>query len=255
MNCKKLIILLILTVLGLKNYAQNQDAEALLKKANDEYQNKDYVLAAQLYEQLLSQGYVAEELNFNLGNAYYKSENYALAILNYERAIKQNPDFEDAKTNLKFANLHLRDKIASIPESNISAVFNFFVKKVSLNVWAGFTLAFLIIGLGLFLWYFFTEDYKLKKFAFSFGAVFVILSCLTLCGGFYAEGENAESTEAVIISPVVTAKSSPDDSGTDLFRVHEGLKVSIKDKSADWIEIRISDGRSGWVKMSMLEKI
>ena len=70
-------------VLGVKNYAQNQDAEALLQKANDEYQNKDYVLAAELYEQLLSQGYVASELNFNLGNAYYKSENYTLAILRY----------------------------------------------------------------------------------------------------------------------------------------------------------------------------
>jgi tetratricopeptide (TPR) repeat protein len=252
---KRIVILLIFSVLCVKNYAQNEDAAALLQKANDEYQNKDYVLAAELYEQLLSQGYVASELNFNLGNAYYKSENYTLAILNYERAIKQDPDFEDAKTNLKFANLHLRDKITAVPESNFSAVFNFFVKKVSLNVWAGLTLTFLAVGLGLFLLYFFASETKLKKFAFSFGAVFVILSVITLCNGFYAESVNSESTEAIIISPVVTAKSSPDDSGTDLFRIHEGLKVSVKDKSADWIEIRISDGRSGWVKMTCLENI
>jgi len=252
---KKIIILLVFTVLSVNVFAQNQDGEALFEKANETYAAKDYALAAELYEQLISQGFTAAELNYNLGNAYYKSEKYALAILNYERAIKQNPDFEDAKTNLKFANLHLRDKIASVPESNFSAFFNFFVKKISLNLWAGLTLIFFAIGLGLFLLYFFAVENKLRKFAFSFGSVFVIFSVLTLCGGFYAEGENAESTEAVIISPVVTAKSSPDDSGTDLFRIHEGLKVSIKDKSADWIEIRISDGRSGWVKMSMLEKI
>ncbi len=251
----KLLFIILLTFLSFKNYAQNDDAEALLQKANATYQAKDFALALELYEQLLNQGYHAPELYYNLANAYYKNENYTFAILNYERAIKAKPDFEDAKTNLKFANLHLRDNITSIPESNFSALFNFFVKKISLNLWACFTLIFLGIGLVLFALYFFAHEAKFKKFAFSFGFVFVIMSILALCGGFYAESVNSESLEAIITSPVVTAKSSPDDSGTDLFRIHEGLKVLIKDKSADWIEIRISDGRSGWVKQSALEKI
>ncbi|MBQ3689898.1 MAG: tetratricopeptide repeat protein [Bacteroidales bacterium] len=248
-----LIVFSLLVFSALK--AQNQDSEALFKKANESFCAKDFVLASQLYEQLIEQGYCAAELNYNLGNAYYKSENYPLAILNYERAIKQDPDFEDAKTNLKLANLHLRDKINSVPESNISAIFNFFVKKISLNTWAVLCLVFLAVGLGLFLLYFFAVEQKMKKFSFSFGFIFALFSILSLCGGFYAEAVNSESSEAIIISQVVTAKSSPDDSGTDLFRVHEGLKVSIKDKSADWIEIRISDGRTGWVKNSSLEKI
>ena len=35
--------------------------------------------------------------------------------------------------------------------------------------------------------------------------------------------------EAIITQGVVNAKSSPDRSGTDLFTVHEGTKVTIRD--------------------------
>ena len=73
--------------------------------------------------------------------------------------------------------------------------------------------------------------------------------------GFYADSVDANTSEAIITDTVVTAKSSPDDSGTDLFRIHEGLKVTIKDKSLDWMEIRLSDGRVGWIKASSMEII
>jgi tetratricopeptide (TPR) repeat protein len=253
----KHLVFAIIFLLGIVNnvFSQNQDSEALLQKANDSYINKDYTLAIELYEQIVNQGFTAPELNYNLGNAYYKSENYTKAILNYERAIKQNPNFDDAKNNLKLANLHLRDKINSVPESNFSALFNLVVKGISLNSWAAFTLIFLAVSLGLFLLYLFSTERKLRKFAFSFGVVFLLICFGALCLGFYSESINSQSSDAIITETVVTAKSSPDDSGTDLFRLHEGLKVSIKDKSADWIEIRIADGRVGWVKSTSLEKI
>jgi len=253
----KHLVFAIIFLLGIVNnvFSQNQDSEALLQKANDSYINKDYTLAIELYEQIVNQGFTAPELNYNLGNAYYKSENYTKAILNYERAIKQNPNFDDAKNNLKLANLHLRDKINSVPESNFSALFNLVVKGISLNSWAAFTLIFLAVSLVLFLLYLFSTERKLRKFAFSFGVVFLLFCFGALCLGFYSESINSQSSDAIITETVVTAKSSPDDSGTDLFRLHEGLKVSIKDKSADWIEIRIADGRVGWVKSTSLEKI
>lgn len=253
---KRIFLTIILFVgLAISVFAQNQDCNALFQKANDSYVNKDFKLSVELYEQLVAQGYTAPELNYNLANAYYKTENYTKAILNYERAIKLNPEFDDAKNNLKLANTHLRDQINSVPESNFSAVFDRIITGISLNTWAVFCIVFLTIGLGLFLLYFFAGEQKLKKFAFSFGFIFVVLFLTSLCLGYYTDAENSKSTEAIITDQVVTAKSSPDDSGTDLFRIHEGLKVSVKDKSADWIEIRISDGRVGWVKSEVLEKI
>ena len=53
-----------------------------------------------------------------------------------------------------------------------------------------------------------------------------------------------------------TVKSAPDDSGTELFVLHEGTKVIIKSTFADsWVEIRIADGHVGWLKASDIERI
>lgn len=235
--------------------AQNQDASALLQKANESYAAKDYKLAAELYEQIINQGVDAAELNYNLGNAYYKSGNFTKAILNYERALKKNPDFEDATNNLKLANTHLRDNLKNIPESAFSAVFERFVTSVGLNAWAVLCLVCLAVGLILFGLYFFSQTKNLRKFAFSFGCVFIILCFVNLMLGFYNKSLNQRITQAIVTEPVVTIKSSPDESGTDLFRIHEGLKVMVKDKSGDWIEIRLADGRVGWIKKYSLENI
>jgi SH3-like domain-containing protein len=61
-----------------------------------------------------------------------------------------------------------------------------------------------------------------------------------------------DSQKAVIFAPSVNGKSSPDNSGTDLFVLHEGSKVSIEDTVGEWYEIRLSDGNKGWVPASSL---
>ena len=61
--------------------------------------------------------------------------------------------------------------------------------------------------------------------------------------------------KAIIFSPLVNGKSSPDNSGTDLFVIHEGTKVTIEDEVGGWYEIRLSDGNKGWVPANSLEKI
>ena len=57
------------------------------------------------------------------------------------------------------------------------------------------------------------------------------------------------------MSPSVTVKSSPSQSGTDLFILHEGTKVKIIDEVGEWYEVKIDDGNSGWIKDSEMEII
>ena len=60
---------------------------------------------------------------------------------------------------------------------------------------------------------------------------------------------------AIIFSSPVTLKSSPAESGTNLFILHEGTKVEILDKVAEWRWVRISDGNRGWIRMSDMVSI
>ena len=61
---------------------------------------------------------------------------------------------------------------------------------------------------------------------------------------------------SIIMSPSVKVKSTPNQSGTDLFILHEGRKVIIKDNTMkEWKEIKLEDGNVGWVPTNVIEII
>jgi hypothetical protein len=63
------------------------------------------------------------------------------------------------------------------------------------------------------------------------------------------------NTSAIVFMQTVTVKSSPDNSGNDLFILHEGTKVNIKSTLGDWVEINTLDGNSGWMPANSIEII
>ena len=61
---------------------------------------------------------------------------------------------------------------------------------------------------------------------------------------------------AIIMDAAVPVKSTPSQSGTDLFILHEGTKVQVLDSSiGDWCEVSVPDGKQGWVETSQIEII
>ena len=67
--------------------------------------------------------------------------------------------------------------------------------------------------------------------------------------------EITDTSLAIIYVPTVTIKSSPDNSGNDLFILHEGTKVKIKSTLGEWVEVSTLDGNSGWMPANAIEII
>lgn len=67
--------------------------------------------------------------------------------------------------------------------------------------------------------------------------------------------DHETKSEAVVIATKVDIKSAPDEGGTDVFILHEGVKVEIKDRSLDWVKIQLADGKIGWLKSGKIEEI
>ncbi|MFW5916295.1 MAG: SH3 domain-containing protein [Bacteroidota bacterium] len=63
------------------------------------------------------------------------------------------------------------------------------------------------------------------------------------------------SEQAIVFESKVNVKSSPAESGTDLFVIHEGTKVFIEDDMGEWYEIELSDGSQGWLQKKTVEPI
>jgi SH3-like domain-containing protein len=78
------------------------------------------------------------------------------------------------------------------------------------------------------------------------------LSATSLAFSFRNKSLVYDSHKAIISSSLVSGKSSPDNSGTDLFILHDGTKVTIEDKVGEWYEVRLSDGNKGWIPVNSL---
>ncbi len=219
------------------------------------YMRNDYASAIQIYEALLKKGEAAE-VYYNLGNSYYKADDIAKAILNYERALLLQPGNADVRANLEIARSKTIDKVIPVPEIFFVAWTKSLINSLSVNAWAKLGIVFFIFLLVSFSLFFFSKQIIWKKSGFIAGIIFLFF--VVLCNVFASQQkrELMNRNAAIILSPSVTVRSTPSESGTSLFVLHEGHKVEIKDNSMrEWKEIRLEDGKVGWVPTSTIEVI
>ena len=219
------------------------------------YMRNDYASAIQIYESLLKKGEAAE-VYYNLGNSYYKADDIAKAILNYERALLLQPGNADIRANLEIARSKMIDKVVSVPDIFFVAWVKSLTNCLSVDAWAKLGIVFFILLLISFYLFFFSKQITGKKVGFIAGIVFLVLVILSNVFAAQQKGELMERNEAIVLAPSVTVRSTPSESGTGLFVLHEGHKIEIKDNSMrEWKEIRLEDGKVGWIPASAIEVI
>lgn len=249
------IIIFLLIVVGAVLYSQTDSTKVYdVSKANEMYKQGQYSDAAKLYEEMLKSG-VSAELYYNLGNSYYKSDEIGLAILNYERALRLNPRFKDAAYNLSIAESKIVDNINSTPTFFIKRWIHGLIDNASSNNWAIISLFFFTLTLGAFLFFLFSSTRNKRKISFYttiFSAIFFIT---TFAFSGIRKEQFVKHNSAIVLAGSVSAKSSPDVSGTDLFQLHEGTKVDVKSTLGTWAEISLDNGAVGWVEEKTIARI
>ncbi len=253
---KKLLTFILLAfwsvVLGTAN---DNGVDSLLFKAKNAYEQKDFSDAALYYQVVVDSGYQSVELFYNIGNAYFKQGDFARAILNYERAMLLDPTDEDVQFNLSKSKTYVVDKIEAIPEFFIKTWFRNTIVMFNSDAWAKLAIVIFILTLSGLLLFFVSNKVVLKKMAFSLSVLMLIFFLITGFFSIKARDYIESSTNAIIMAPTVTVKSSPDEDGVDVFIIHEGTKVSILRSLAGWYEVSIADGKQGWLKTNEVEKI
>lgn len=245
-------IVLFITILSLSVGISFGKDHALIDSGNFYYTNAKYEQAIVTYETILNDGFESAELYYNLGNAYYKSNKIAYGIVNYERSLKLDPSDSDAKFNLRLANTHVVDKIDVIPQFFLSSWLTRLIMLFDSNIWAIVSMSLFVVGLALLLLFFLSDAIVIRKVAFWVGILLLIVSLVSFNFSRKQKWMQLNEPDAIVLTPSVVVKSSPDESGTQLFIIHEGLKVTITDELGDWVEIRLSDGNEGWLKETNL---
>lgn len=224
--------------------------------ADSAYISNDFAAAILYYEELLKEKGESAEVYYNLGNSYYKSDNIAKAILNYERALLIEPTDDDIRFNLEMAYSKTVDKV--VPQSEI--FFITWIKQVrnlnNADGWGRWGILFFFLFIFSAVIYIFGKVVSFRRAGFIAGVFSLLLVVIANIFAFQQKEALSERKGAIVISPSITVKSTPTDGGTELFILHEGHKVRIKDDSMKgWKEIVLEDGNVGWIPTSAIELI
>ncbi|WP_102409493.1 tetratricopeptide repeat protein [Parabacteroides bouchesdurhonensis] len=252
-NMKKILFFLLLIQCFAWSTAFAQTTA--IKEAEEAYTKEDYNKAIDLYENILKSNGESAEIFYNLGNAYYKAGKIAPAILNYERALVLDPGDTDARFNLQLARQKSVDKIEPVENFFLTDWFDTIQNTAAADSWARIGIVCFIFFIGCVILFFFSRWIRLKKVGFYLGLVLLVMVIFANIFAKNQKDELVNRKHAIVFTPTVTVKSSPDASGTDLFILHEGTKVSVKSTLGDWSEIELEDGNIGWMPSKDIEKI
>jgi len=249
-----LLILLLFTLVSSETFSQETTSEKFTKGVT--YFNAgSYKEALRLWTDIYNTGYRSASLDYNIGNACFKLNNIPGAILFYERAYLLKPTDEDINYNLQIARSLIVDRFQEIPDLFFVKWYNLVSLLLATNSWAIISFSSFIFCLLFLSLYIYSSRYRHKVIGFWL-ALFLFLLTLSTCAFALRNKQLVhDSHKAIIYNPVVSGKSSPDNSGTDLFVLHEGTKVSIEDEVGEWLKIRLSDGNVGWVPINSLNII
>lgn len=221
-------------------------------KANLFYQKGEYAKAIELYHQMLSKGYVAKEVLFNIANSYYRQNQFHYAILYYERAHRLDPSDEDVNFNLQMANLHIVDRFEEVPKFFLIQWWTNIIDTYSSKTWATLAILSIWISAVVFSLFLVVNNANTKKAMFALGLLFFLLFATNSVFAYSRYHYETATNYAIVFAINSYVKSSPDESSTDLFILHQGTKVQILDRVGKWLKIRIPNGNIGWIEQEEL---
>jgi hypothetical protein len=129
------------------------------------------------------------------------------------------------------------------------------VNITSVNGWAKIAVVSFILLILLALLYLFNNKITLRKIGFFGAAVMLAVFVLSNIFAYQQRDQLIHRTGAIVIA-TSSVKSTPAANGTDLFILHEGTKVTITDGSMkSWKEIKLADGKEGWIETTQIENI
>lgn len=232
------------------------DPGELLLQGNGHYQEGRFQEALAAYQDVLEAGFESPDLYYNMGNAYFKLSELGGSILNFEKALSLRPRDADAWANLELAKSLTADEIQPLPRFWVLSVFSWwteFLPRGGLILTVVLAYLFLATGLCVRVLSQGPKPKQLASWVLVGSGVALLLFGTTLLA---REGYLGGAERGVIMVEEVAVQSAPSEEGDlTLFHVHEGTTVRLDQRTEEWSEIVLEDGRVGWVLSGAIETI
>jgi hypothetical protein len=222
---------------------------------NKAYIEGNYQKAIEEYQAILEGGEYSMKLYYNLANAYFKMGKIGKSILYYNKALRIAPSQEDIRHNLAIAEAQTKDRITAIPEFFLNRWLRTVRNSMSCTAWSVLSLVLFGILLAFALLFLLASRKSWRKLGF-YGAMCAFLLFVGFTSfAISSRNDMLSHDEAIVMGTAISVKSSPDNSATDLFVLHEGTKVKVLSEVDEWCEVVIADGKKGWTLKNNVEEI
>lgn len=222
------------------------------QRANKHFETKNYDSAAVYYEKLASLQPDNAEVFYNLGNAYYKLNNIGHAILNYERALMINPDYRQAQENLELTQSRIGNRIPQSQDIFFVSWWKTVTKANLSEIWSVTSLIlFLLLLLTMLLRRWDKAPGWLQPWSYW---LFATLFACTVTLAYFSAHRAEDRDRAVVLETDTPLRDGLKNEKT-LVLIPEGTVLSIEHEQAGWANVKLPDGRSGWVRTQALERI
>jgi tetratricopeptide (TPR) repeat protein len=225
--------------------ARADDLAGGFDSANKLYEEGKYPAAAEAYDKLLASGNVSEALYFNRGNAEFKLGQLGRAIASYRQAQCLAPRDPELRANLRLARTRARGG-----STYSSDRWRNWLGDLSLNEWTVLTslalwLVFILLALGQ--WRPVLKA-KLRNCLLVSSLAVVFLG---ICLGIMVNDEFF-STSAIVVTGEADVRNGPLEESPAIFKVRDGIELTITDKKDGWLLVTDPAQRKGWLRQDQV---
>ena len=250
---KKLLLsgfICMLTVINI--YAT--DINRLQDSAANYYNNAHYSEALVFYDSIYTLNYSSADLFLNMGNCYYQIGDIPNSIYYYELSLNLDPANENTNHNLNIANTKIETKAEELPVAFYKRWFISVISIMSADAWAYLSVCLFSLSLGMMAIYFFSLRLSLRKTGFIVAIISLVFASFSVVFSINLAKKISDNNNAIVFDKGLV-KSSPNKESNNLFEVSKGLKVEITDSLNLWYNIKLSDGKQGWIEAENLKRL
>jgi len=227
----------------------------LFVQGKEAYRADDFQGAIAKWTQILERGQHSASLYYNLGNAHYKLNQVGPSIYYYEKALALDPNNQDVKNNLSFAENAKIDIIEPLPKTFFAKWDEQLSNRFSYDEWAWITVVAFFLFTVLFLSYYFSQASKKKRLLFASSFLCIFLFGTAIIMSFRTYERTMNDRNAIVFAEEIEIKAAPQMKEETVFRLHEGTKVKILATEADWSRIQLLNGKEGWIPSADLKEL
>ncbi|MES2964692.1 MAG: hypothetical protein V4760_12440 [Bdellovibrionota bacterium] len=217
----------------------------------DAFQKNDLKAARTAFESALKLDPSHVVTLFDLGLLESKEGHQGRAIALWRKALALAPEFRPARnaidyTRAKLERAEIPHEVETWEQLRSAALANVVLEK-----YVVIAAALVFFAIWLFL-----GDFGARRRAhldekplpgFPFVATFFSLASIVFVVLTIAKIVDMQELRGTVVTKKIEARSTPNEAGTALFDLYEGLEVIVRQTSGEWLQVTYPGASTGWV--------